>query len=743
MMSLIFLCISSFFSISPRQTLASASYAKQLVPARFDYDRDYAVSNKDHIISKVYFYWTDWDHDTNNEDIPDTATLTIDGESYDLPVESTDDPDIYYIDCQGGETQLGVGQSYDFTVHGLWYGRDYSLPFNTDDLISKSKFLFALGWGGDGTAINRFDFSWSAWSGVDTSTTPATAILASDDNQSIVGQYDVTVDRDSNGMISGAHIENYDGFPKMPAYHFIVIDSNGGAHRVIFYNHEYDSYDHTLPNVWIQNYAHSNWWVSSRPIDIIPEDYDSGVKSVTLPDGSVDTFNGNLREAPYNIDWSILSNGSGYGQSHFNITENGDYTFHVTDYNGNVYTQTIHEDHIDYTSPTVQLSESKPVNGSATITVTMADSQSGLGSVSMAGGSYEWLDGQASLVRTYTVTKNGTYTFSVGDSLIGTSNQTTKSITVSDLDTAPPSLSVTGNPASWTNQNTVLTATATDSGSGVKRVQTPDGVWHTGSSATYSASINGDYKFIAEDNAGNQATQTVTVTKIDKLLPTLSVFGNPSSLVHKAATLSFISSDADSGVKTVQKQNADSSWSDIPGLTYTVSQNGTYVFRNVDNAGNVSAPQTVNVINIGDLLYFDAPMSQTISSTLSGKQKQTTLTGSVIHLEDNRDTSTGWHLTAQATAFNDGAGHALPAGSLQVKAPQITGADNAPVSAISGYQSLDAGSALTVVSAASGKGHGAYDVKLNAADQFQATVPAKAYKGTYVTQVTWSLVSAP
>ena len=93
-------------------------------------------------------------------------------------------------------------------------------------------------------------------------------------------------------------------------------------------------------------------------------------------------------------------------------------------------------------------------------------------------------------------------------------------------DTDKPTLSLSQNPTSWTNQDVIITATATDLGkvtSGIKEIILPDGNKVAGSTATFTAVQNGTYTFEAVDFMGNRQTASITITNIDKIKPTGSI----------------------------------------------------------------------------------------------------------------------------------------------------------------------------------------------------------------------------
>ena len=196
--------------------------------------------------------------------------------------------------------------------------------------------------------------------------------------------------------------------------------------------------------------------------------------------------------------------------------------------------------------------------------------------------------------RVFQVTSNGKYDFRVTDEK---GNVRTVSHTVSNIDTVAPTGSISGNPSAWTNNNVTLSMNATDDLSGVKRIKTPAGTWVNGAKATYTATANGTYSFVLEDNLGNQRTVSAAVNRIDKTLPNGTISGNPTSWTKNNATLTFNATDSGgAGVKRVRQSGG--TWVNGATTTMTVSSNGTYSFEVEDNAGNVkTVSATVNRID--------------------------------------------------------------------------------------------------------------------------------------------------
>ncbi|RKJ60263.1 hypothetical protein D7X33_28095 [Butyricicoccus sp. 1XD8-22] len=99
------------------------------------------------------------------------------------------------------------------------------------------------------------------------------------------------------------------------------------------------------------------------------------------------------------------------------------------------------------------------------------------------------------------------------------------------IDKIKPNLSIQPNTTQITHDDVVLNAVGTDEGgSGVRRIQTPNGQWIDGNKASYTVKENGSYTFVVEDHAGNQSSKVYSVTNIDKTIsfdkPNISSFGN-------------------------------------------------------------------------------------------------------------------------------------------------------------------------------------------------------------------------
>lgn len=172
------------------------------------------------------------------------------------------------------------------------------------------------------------------------------------------------------------------------------------------------------------------------------------------------------------------------------------------------------------------------------------------------------------------------------------------------IDETPPSISLVSSPTAWTNGNVTITATITDDsaivatkwaeGDQVTSFFADDGTDFTGS---FTVSANSTYTVYAEDEYGNMAVQTITISNIDKIKPVLSFILDPASpdgqngWYISPVSVNFTAIDYESGIdNSTVPEDFDL---DTDGIH---PQSGPYsVF---DIAGNESDPVFVPEIKI-------------------------------------------------------------------------------------------------------------------------------------------------
>ena len=291
------------------------------------------------------------------------------------------------------------------------------------------------------------------------------------------------------------------------------------------------------------------------------------VLTATVSDGTVEYF----ADGKWNTGDSLT------------VSTNGTYQFRVTDVAGNVTSKSFEVTNIDKVAPTLTIS-GNPTSWT-NLDVMLSASSNEEVTFQYSFDNFEWHSGAQ-----VTLSANSSVYFKATDKA---GNVTTQSVDVTKIDKTLPGLTISGNPAAWTNQNVVLSAASNEEDTLIE--YSFDGkTWHAGSSVTMEE--NGTVHFKATDKAGNVTTQSVDVTKIDKTLPGLTVSGNPENWTNKDVTLSAASNEGDTIIEYSFDGKAWHSGSEV-----TVSENKTIHFRATDKAGNVTT-QRVDVNKIDKVL---------------------------------------------------------------------------------------------------------------------------------------------
>lgn len=164
------------------------------------------------------------------------------------------------------------------------------------------------------------------------------------------------------------------------------------------------------------------------------------------------------------------------------------------------------------------------------------------------------------------------------------------------VDCTAPTISGASISTTGKATNSAFTVYASDNFSGVENLYmkgpTDSGFMACGSSKTVSSgSVNGLYQFYAKDNAGNSsATHYVYY---DTVKPTVNFYSSDWIKITSGNTNgAFFAMGADSGLGVnymEYKKPSDTSWQSYTEQTTidATAENGTYMFRAVDLAGNV------------------------------------------------------------------------------------------------------------------------------------------------------------
>ena len=378
-------------------------------------------------------------------------------------------------------------------------------------------------------------------------------------------------------------------------------------------------------------------------------------------------------DGPKKVENSITSSS---GSAYLYVTENGSYTVTLTDSYGSVISKTIEVKKIDRKKPTVTLRSGSStgedrVYNELTIAVLPEDTGgSGVAKVeyawtNTAGAPSAWTPLSAAADGSYQAQYTAAETSKTAKYLhvrvtdgAGNVSETVKSgpyqVIKKAVGAALPSITVTGNPSSWTKSATLTWKAAQGSGTGAGAlafVYTPKGTvteHMTGGSCTVTK--NGVYEFMVMDKFGNSEAAEVLVTKIDNEAPKLDSLtaagGKPGTIrligVTDDHTAVYdqkgnITGYRGSGIRTREyKMQGESTWTAFTGDSFTVAKNGNYVVRLTDNAGNVSEEYRVEMTGMD----VTAP---TVSCTVNG----------------TRNGTSGWYLDSNVSVkltFADEAG---------------------------------------------------------------------------------------
>ena len=367
----------------------------------------------------------------------------------------------------------------------------------------------------------------------------------------------------------------------------------------------------------------------------------AGVQST----GTTLTFDGPKKE--------VKSITSSSGSANLYVTENGSYTVTLTDTYGNVISKTIEVRKIDSKKPTVTLrSGVAKVEYAWTNTTGTPSTSTWKTLTAAADGSYQaqYTAAETSKTAKYLHVRVTDGAGNVSETVKSGPYQVIKKATAAAL----PSITVTGNPSSWTKSATLTWKAAKGSGTGAGAlafVYTPKGtVTENMTVGSCTVPKNGVYEFMVMDKFGNSMAAEVLVTKIDNEAPKLEALTAASD---KPGTIRLTGVTDDhtavydqkgnitgyrgSGIRTKEyKMQGESTWTTFTGDSFSVAKNGNYVVRLTDNAGNVSEEYRVEMTGMD----VTAP---TVGCTVNG----------------TRNGTSGWYLDSNVSVkltFADKAG---------------------------------------------------------------------------------------
>lgn len=303
----------------------------------------------------------------------------------------------------------------------------------------------------------------------------------------------------------------------------------------------------------------------------------SGLKSVTLPNGTVKTT---------------------FEDIAYTVSSNNAYTFILEDKAGNVTEKVFDVKNIDKLAPTADISQTPTSFTNKDVTLKLSNIQdtgvSRLKAITLPNGQKVTTFED----HLYDVPANGTYQFVIEDHA---GNKTTKTITVGNIDKVSPTASLSQTPTTLTNSNvTLILSSVNDTGvSGLESIKLPNGsIIAPTTTTSVAVATNGTYQFVIRDKAGNETVKEIVVNNIDKSVPTATLRASTTEFTNQDVTL-YLENIQDVGVggmKSVVLPNGEMTFS-FEDKSYIVTQNGTYTFTLEDNARNVTM-KTITVNNI-------------------------------------------------------------------------------------------------------------------------------------------------
>ncbi|WP_173275505.1 S-layer homology domain-containing protein [Paenibacillus sp. NEAU-GSW1] len=222
----------------------------------------------------------------------------------------------------------------------------------------------------------------------------------------------------------------------------------------------------------------------------------------------------------------------------FSVSANGVYTVFAKDKAGNAAVKTITISNIitkDRPSIATALSTSSSTNGPVEVTVIATVNASGasLSKLKWASGDRDaaYFSNRGTTVTNggkFSVTTNGTYTIYAKDSY---GNETVKTVTISNIRSAPPVIQTSLSPTKTTTGNVTVTITVVVQGSG-NNLDTLK--WQSGqrnedyfasngkditNTSKFTVGSNGTYTVYAEDTAGNKSVKVIQISNIRESTP--------------------------------------------------------------------------------------------------------------------------------------------------------------------------------------------------------------------------------
>lgn len=236
----------------------------------------------------------------------------------------------------------------------------------------------------------------------------------------------------------------------------------------------------------------------------------------------------------------------------------------------------------------------------ATLTITPEIGSSGLRSVKVDDGQ-NLTDITSTYLSGYPITRNGTYTITVTDHA---NYSGSTQVTVDHIDTAAPTISVSGNPTNPV-QSANLAVSPLVGLSGMKSITVSGPQGNRDITGTYQhgypVNQNGTYKFTVTNNAGvSTDSDSIVVTKIDTAKPVVNLDSNGyagGSWTNQNVTLTASNTTSNLGVTKFEYSTDDGkTWMTFNG-SITDTDEGIKIiqFRATSESGVASEIQSITV----------------------------------------------------------------------------------------------------------------------------------------------------
>lgn len=335
-------------------------------------------------------------------------------------------------------------------------------------------------------------------------------------------------------------------------YTFVLEDNVGNTRN---YNVTISNIDKTAPTGSL-SHSPTNWVNTDVKIHWNVADANSGVKQIKLPDGTIETT----------------------ATGDYTVSQNGTYTFVVYDVAGNTLTLQETVTNIDKTQPTGSLSHNPTdwVIDYVKIHWTASDSQSGFNRVVLPDGT-----STTNASGDFTVTDNGTYTFTLYDN-VGNSRILTEDI--NNIDKIMPEGVLSLQENRLTDEKIKISWKAFDLQSGFSKILLPDSTFSTNATGEFTVAQMGDYSFVIYDRVGNTRELSINVSNVDMINPILEVTQDTDKWTNGEITLNWKADDYQSGLQNVILPSSENV-TDKQG-SYIVTENGNYIFLAYDKIGN-------------------------------------------------------------------------------------------------------------------------------------------------------------